>query len=206
MGGSGGSKRESRLARDEEQQRQGRVREGTARVNTIFDSQFNENFFDQRKKAFTNYAAPQVEDQYGDAQEQLTYALARGGNLNSSTRADKVGDLQKQYDLNMQKVADQALSSATESRNAVEDARGNLINTVTATGDAQGAANSALARASALSQPQAFSPLSQLFADFTSGLGQQAALERSAALGSPFKPRYDTGLFGAGANSIKVQK
>lgn len=194
------------MARIDESMRQERVRQGTERIGSIFDGQFNDDFFDQRRDAFVNYATPQLEDQFGDAQKQLTFALARGGLLDSSVRADKSAELQKKYDLNKQQIADKALSSSTESRNAVEDARSNLVATLNATGDAQGAANSAISRASALSQPASFSPLTQLFSDFTAGLGQQAALERAAAYsgGMVRPPRYETGLFGPSANSVKV--
>lgn len=196
------------MARADEQARQAQIRAGTERIGGIFDGQFNDAFFDKRKQAFLDYATPQLEDQFGDAQKQLTFALARGGNLDSSVRGEKSAELQKQFDLNKQQIADKALASSTESRNAVEDARSNLVATLNATGDAQGAANSAISRATALSQPAQFNPLTQLFADFTSGLGQQAALERADSLfgrgvgGAPVG-RYNTGLFGAN-RSVKV--
>jgi hypothetical protein len=209
MGGKSGGNKAANQARADEQARQAKIREGTERIGGIFDSQFNDQFFDGRRQAFLDYARPQLEDQFGDAQKQLTFALARGGNLDSSVRGQKSAELQKQFDLNQQQIADKALSSSTESRNAVEDARSNLVATLNATGDAQGAANSAIARASALSQPVAFSPLTQLFADFTQGLGQQAALERADSLfgrgaGGEQIGRYNTGLFGSN-KSMKVQ-
>jgi hypothetical protein len=158
---------------------------------------FDDNFFSGRRQAYIDYASPQLEEQYGDAQKQLTYALTRSGNLDSSMRADKSAELQKMYDLNKQKIADDALSYETQSRNAVEDARSNLIATLNATGDAQGAANAALARSQALSQAPAYNPLSQLFTDFTAGLGTQAAMERAeAASQGGYKSKYNTGLFG----------
>jgi hypothetical protein len=209
MGGKSGGNKAANQARADEQARQSKIREGTDRIGGIFDSQFNDQFFDGRKQAFLDYARPQLEDQFGDAQKQLTFALARGGNLDSSVRGQKSAELQKQFDLNQQQIADKALSSSTESRNAVEDARSNLVATLNATGDAQGAANSAISRASALSQPAAFSPLTQLFADFTQGLGQQAALERADSLfgrgvGAAPVSRYNTGLFGTN-RSMKVE-
>lgn len=166
---------------------------------------FNDQFFADRRKAFLDYATPQLEDQYGDAQRQLTFALARNGTLDSSIRADKAAELQKKYDLNKQMIADQAVASETDARNAVEDARANLIATLNASGDAQGAAQSALARAAALSKPAAYSPLTQLFADFTSTLGTQAALERANYYsGGQTGARYSTGLFAPNRGAVKV--
>lgn len=206
MGGGNSGANEARQAREAEAARQAGIRAGTERVNNIFDGQFNDQFFDGRRQAFLDYARPQVEDQFGDAQEQLTFALARGGNLNSSTRAQKSADLQQRFDLANQEVADKGLAQANEARNAVESARSDLIGMLNATGDAQGAANSALSRAATLSQPTGFSPVSQMFGDFTAGLGQQAALERASAFsGGQVQPRYNTGLFGAPRNAVTVR-
>lgn len=201
MGGKGGGG-EAAQARADEYARQEQVRGGTDRINNIF-GQFDDNFFRGRRDAFANYALPQVEDQKSDAERELTYALARGGNLNSSTRASKAADLQKTYDLTKQQVADQALASETSARNAVEDSRANLIATLNATGDATGVANQALSRSAALSQPAAYSPLTNLFADFTNTLGTQAALERANAYsGGATGVRYNTGLFAPSNKSV----
>lgn len=182
--------------RDQEQQRQQAIRRGTRRVDKIFDNQFTPDFFASQRQNYIDYANPQLEDQYGDAQKELTFALARGGNLDSSTRGDQVSELQKLYDLNKQKVADDARSYATQARSSVEDTRQGLITTLNATADAGGAASQAIARASALSTPPTYNPLTDLFAQFTSGLGTQAALEKANYYsGGQVPVRYNTGLF-----------
>lgn len=203
MGKKGGGNDEAKRAREEEERRQARIRDGTKRIGDIFGKNFNDEFFDNRQKSYVDYATPQLEDQYGDAQKQSTFALARSGLLDSTVRGEKAGELQKLYDLQKQKIGDDALSYGTQARNSVEDARANLISTLNVTGDAEGAANAALTRSSALSQPVAYSPLTQLFSTFTNGLGQQAAMERSASYGGP-APRYNTGLFG-NTGSVKVR-
>lgn len=202
MGGKGGGG-EAAAARADEQARQEQIRGGTSRINDIFGGQFNDDFFANRRKAFLDYANPQLEDQYGDAQKELTFALTRGGNLNSSTRAQKAGDLQTKYNLNKQMVSDQAIASETDARNAVEDTRANLIATLNATGDATGVANQALTRSAVLSKPAAYSPLANLFADFTSTLGTQAALERANYYsGGQTGSRYTTNLFTPNSGSV----
>jgi hypothetical protein len=169
-----------------------------------FDGGFTDEFFNTLRQNYINYATPQLEDQHSKAEKELTFSLARSGNLNSSVRGQQAGELQQMYDLNKQKVADDALAYETTSRTGIEDARANLIQTLNATGDAEGAANSALARANALSKPSAYSPLSQLFSDFTAGLGAQAAQERAeAASGGSYSSKYNTGLFG-NAGRVKV--
>lgn len=166
---------------------------------------FTDDFFKQQRQNYIDYATPQLETQRGDASKELAFALSRAGLTNSSVRAQKEADLKQTYDLNKQQIADQALSYETEARNSVEDARANLISTLNATGDAEGAASAAIARASALSKPQAYSPLSNLFADFTSALGTQAALEKANYYsGGQSGGRYNTGLFSPRSGSVQV--
>lgn len=196
---SGGN--EAALARKDEQERQARIRAGTERVNTIFDGQFNDSFFDGQAKRYTDYAMPQVDEQRGKANKELTFALSRSGQLEGSTRADLSGELQKRYELQSQKVRDDALAFGTNARNNVEGARTDLVGMLNATGDAEGAARSAISRSAALSQPAAYSPITNLFADFTAGLGTQAAAERAYAYGGP-RPTYNTGLFAPRAGAV----
>jgi hypothetical protein len=159
---------------------------------------FGGDFFANRRKAYMDYATPQLQKQYGDAQRQLTYALDRGGNLDSSAAAVQTGDLTSLYGTNKQAVADKAVGYENEARTAVEDARSDLVKTLNVTGDAEGAARGAINRASALSRPDPYSPLSQLFADFTATLGTQAAMERAEASSRKNYAKYDTGLFAPG--------
>jgi hypothetical protein len=225
-GKSGGN--EAKRAREDEQRRQERIRGGTTAINSIFDGgtyrpitnasgrvaygdevtkpgQFTDDFFNQRRQSFLDYAQPQVDEQYGDARKELTFALARGGLLDSSVRGQKSGELQKMFDLNSQNVADQALSYETQARTGVEDARQNLIATLSATGDAQGAVNSALSRSAALSQSPAYSPLGQLFSDFTANLGVSAAQDRAATMSGGWYNPGGPSNFSMTPGRMKVQ-
>lgn len=196
-----GGNDEAARARQEEQERQQRIRSGTSRVGGIFDKQFNSDFFNRQQGNYLNYATPQLDDQHRDAQKELTYALARAGTLESSSRADLGGELQKKYGIARQKIADDALAYKNKSRTSVEDARANLIAMLNNTGDAEGAAQAAIRRSEALSQPAAYSPLSQMFQDFTASLGSNAAAERSYAAGAPRLPR-GTRWFGPHSGSV----
>jgi hypothetical protein len=182
-------------ARQDELARQQRVREGTSKVNSIFDGQFNDGFYEGQQKRYIDYAMPQVDDQKQKASKELLFAMDRNGQTEGSVRADLSGELQKRYDLQAQKVRDDGLAYGTNARTNVEGARADLISMLNATGDAEGAATSAVARSAALSQPAAYSPLSNLFADFTGALGTQAAAERAYAYGGGPRPTVSTGLF-----------
>jgi len=200
----GGGNNEAARAREEEAARQGRIRQGTNQIDSIF-SRFNDDFFRKQRDSYTNYALPQLQQQRDDAARDLTFALDRTGQLGGSVRAQKTGELQRLFDLNEQQIRDQALAHESQARTGVENARADLVGMLNATGDTQGAVNSALSRATVLTQPQAYSPLGQLFADFTGALGIQAAQERAAAAsGGMYRPRYDTGLFG-GSGRVTVR-
>jgi hypothetical protein len=183
-------------ARSEEQARQQGIRDGTTRISDMFDTQFNDDFFQGRAKSYEDYALPQVNDQFGDAKKQLVYALTRRGALDSTSRASQEADLEKRRAIQETSVKDQALNYANTAKANVEGARSDLVNTLNATGDVDAAVNSATTRAQVLSAVPAYSPVSQLFGDFTAGLGKQAAAERAFSYGAGPRPAVVTGLFG----------
>jgi hypothetical protein len=194
----------ARDSRRDEAARQARIRQGNQSIASTFDTQFSDDFFTGIRNSYSNFARPQLDDQMDKAREQLTYALARSGTLDSSIRGEQSADLQKTYDTNLQDITDKARQYENDQRTSVEGARADLVSTLQATGDAQGASNAALARARTLSATPAYSPLSQLFQDSTALLGQQAALERSYSLGYGNRPRFNTGLFGAPSSAVRV--
>jgi len=251
-GGNDNSATIAAQARADEAARQAKIRDGTARINSLFDGTpytpaaaptsgpglsvgdakafvasggavggqaaapepapfdnggfkgFNEDFYNGRKQSYLDYALPQLDQQAADARKQLTFALDRSGTLNSSTRAEKEAQLQRETDAARQGLYDKANATATDARGNVEAARADLIKMLSSTGDVEGAVNSALSRANALSAPTAFSPLSALFDNFTSALGTQAAAERAQYYSNgAVKAPFNTGLF-APSGSVRV--
>ena len=197
-----GSQSEVDKIRAEEVARQKRITRGTNKITKLFDKQFDKNFFKQQAANYTNYALPQLNDQHADAARQLTFALDRRGALDSSSRSSLGAELEKKRALAEADIKARAGDYRTEAMANVEGARSDLLNTLRSTGDAQGAVNSANARAKILSRPTSYSPLTALFADFTSMLGQQAAAERAFAYGTGPKPTYSTGLFGTPSGAV----
>lgn len=206
MGKKGGTDTaaEAKAAREAEAARQAKIREGTSQINTLFDGQFNDAFFDGRRDSFTNYALPQLNDQYGDALKQLTFALDRRGALDSSSRVNMQSRLERQRALQEQDIKSKALDYAGGARSDIEGSRAELIAALNATGDVESAVNGATARAKALSAVPAYSPLAAMFSDFTSTIGQEAAAQRAYDYSaSPLSK--GTSLYGAQAKSVKVR-
>lgn len=194
---------EAKRARQDEEARQARIREGTENINTTF-GQFDDDFFGGRRQSYVDFARPQIDEQYGDAKDQLTYGLARSGLGSSSIAGEQYADLEKDYTVNLQDIVDKARAYETEARNSVEGARADLVAMLNSTGDAVGAGNAAINRSAALSKAPAYSPIGQLFTDFSAGLSQQAALERAEAASGRDYARYNTGLFGASPGAVKT--
>lgn len=190
MGTSGGN--DSAYYRQQEQDRQDRIRRGTASIGNTFDRTFTPAFFDRQRQNFDNYALPQLHDQKTAADKSLLYSLSRSGNLESSTRAGQEGDLQREYGQRSQQIADQGLSFENQTKGNVADARDNLVATLNATGDATAASQSAINRAQTLSQPATYDPIGSLFSDVTGNIANTAAAQRAA---------YYAGQYGAGGGS-----
>lgn len=205
-GGKGGSSNDNSalMAQMQEAQRQARISAGTDAINSTFDKQFTPDFYAKQAKGYEDYAMPQLRDQYANQQKQLTYNLARTGNLDSSGRASQEADLSKALQSNEQQVAATGQNMANQSRGAVETARTNLVNSLNATGNAEGAANNAATQATALAAQPAYSPIGDMFSTFTGALGQQANLEKMAAMfPGAVTPQYNTGLFGYSGRAVK---
>ena len=202
-GGKGGSGAAD-AARAEEAARQERIRAGTQSINSTFDSQFNDEFYEERRQSYLDYATPQLEQQYDDARKSLTYALDRAGTTDSSIRAAREAELQRAYDTNMRTLSDTALNYENDARNNVESARASLVQQLNASADQDAAIQNATSRAEALSAPVGYSPIGQMFSSFTGALGQQAQYEQTAGLTGP-SSYYNTGLFGPSKKSVSVQ-
>lgn len=172
-GGGGGDDTYARLAREDELARQARIKEGMASIDKGFKG-FDDAFFAKRARAYTNYATPQVVDQYGKQQENLAYNLARSGLTASSEASRNAGELQRQYNLAKSTIAGEALNQSNRARQDVESNRADLIAQLNATGDARAAANATISRANSMMQDQGFSPIGNLFQATTGLLGNAA--------------------------------
>jgi hypothetical protein len=87
-------------ARDRENLRQQRIREGRGIIDRQFSQLMNPNdtFYKRYQRGARDVYFPQIQRQYADANKELTYRLADAGTLRSSAAADMTADLVRQND------------------------------------------------------------------------------------------------------------
>jgi hypothetical protein len=199
----GGKSGSSGSARADEAARQAQIRAGTAQVNQTFDSQFTDDFYKGRRDAYTQYATPQLQQQYEDAQKELVYALSRQGLTDSSVRSAREAELTRLFNIRNQEVADKAADYEKSARSSVEDARTGIVSQLNSSANADQAARDAATRAVTLSQGDQYNPLTNLFSDFVGTLGKQAAQERAEARsGGAYRANFNTGLFAPRSGAV----
>jgi hypothetical protein len=170
----------AQIARAEEAKRQARIAEGQTGIDTAFTG-FNDEFYDKYNNDYTGYYAPQLDDQYSDAVKRLTLQLAQSGNLTGSVGATQLSDLQKHYDQQKLAITNQGQSAVQALRSNIDNKKSQLYADNRAAGD-PGAASAAAASAAQFLQPTApSSPLANVFGDFFSNLGNNAAIKNARA-------------------------
>src|SRR5262245_48615275 len=104
MGGGGAPD-----AGKEEEKRQKQIRKGVSAIDKQF-AMFDPAFYDRLGSSYDAFAAPQVDQQYKDASDQLQFALARQyGTTNTSEAASRYAKLAKAKADAEAQVADQRL-------------------------------------------------------------------------------------------------
>lgn len=188
-------RRQQRRARSQEEQRQARIEEGLGRIRSIFDGGGEyagvAPVLDQRKAAMEGYYMPQLEQQFGDAKNNLTFALSRAGLLNSSAAGEKQADLVESYGLERGNVLANIARDQASTKSNINQQRSAIEAALRASGDQSAAADQALQSAATFSQDQPnLSPLGPLFFGISEAVGarqrgQQVAEIRRAATPAP---------------------
>lgn len=150
------------IARQQADERQGAIRQGQQQIDRQFGV-FDAPYYDKFKKDYTDYYNPQVDEQFGDAKQKLTYNLARTGTRDSSGGQKQFGDLVEAYGQQREGVANKAIQGASALRGQVEQSKSDLYSQNTAAADPALAGISASTRAGALQSPGVYSPIGDLF-------------------------------------------
>jgi len=195
-GGSGGDTGASE-ARAEEEARQERIRDSRAAIDTIFNT-YDEDFYDRQRDAYLDYATPQVEEQFGDAMRELTFALARSGKLDSALAGRREAKAQKMKDKAMTQVNQQGDDLVSTMKGKMISAKGDLYDQASSLADVDAVRTLAISDFDTSSKPPVYNPITDLFVKVTEGMATQADLERRQ------KSRYDSGLFSTSDSSKNI--
>lgn len=177
-GGDGGAG----AARQQEEDRQARIRAATETVNGVFNSSNRDALYGSHKQAVYDLNATDVNKQYEEAERQNRFGLARNGLLGGSTDVDSNAQLQEKTNEGLMKATGVADQAAANLKTADERTRQGLISMAQSgidTGTAQTMALRNLdATAQSASAQRQGASIGGLFNDLS-----QAYLMRSALAG-----------------------
>lgn len=155
----------------DENKRQDDVLAGRANIDNTFGGTFNDDFYKKYGEAFTGNYLPQLDDQFKDTKQKLSYALAGRGIEDSTAGIKKKAQADKAYN-------DKRLAIAGESTDAVNKLKTNVNNQQNAayalnetSADPQAATNRATADVTTLAAAPTYSALGDAFAGLLDGIG-----------------------------------
>ena len=192
------AKQQADEAAAKEAQRQATITQDRQAIDTQF-GQFTPEYFNKVASDYTSYYNPQLEKQYSNAQRDLTLSLAGRGVLDSSIAARQLGDLTSTYTQQQAQISDQAASARTKAQGDMQQAKSDLYGLADTAADPTTVQQTALTRANAVSAPQVYSPLGNVFANALGfGINNAATSYTAQQLGYP-----NTGLSSlAGINPL----
>jgi hypothetical protein len=178
-------------------QKQQAITTGMTNINNAFAG-FDQNYFDSLAKNYTDYATPQLQDQYNLQKKNIIYNLARGGNLGSSVYGDQMALLDKQNAQDMATIQGTGQDYANTAKQNVQSAKQNVVNQLNTTYDVAGTNTEALQQAQLMAATPSFSPLGSMFANVSA----LAAQNKLASQGYGAGMSGVAGPTGAGTGSF----
>lgn len=143
-------------------------------------------FFDKAKDDYLSYYMPQFDRQEQEARRRMIVGLSRSGNLDGSVGQKTQADFSVDATTNRQRIIDEALKYSQGIRSNIEQTKGNLRSQLEAGSGVENIAAQAAAQANALTAPAAFSPLGELFKNYTG-----AVANSTIAQGDPRFPNAE---------------
>lgn len=128
---SGPSNKSSKAAQKAEQDRVRAISSTQSRINSIFDNPGREGEISDYVGALREKGTLDLNEQKAENDRLLKFALARGGQIGSSTQVDQQRDLSEAYGRGLLDIERGAQSAGADLRMADEDARARLISMAT---------------------------------------------------------------------------
>lgn len=141
------------------------------RTPTFAVSQGITPYLDQRRSALEDFNFSQLADQQSDAQDDLTFALARAGLGRSTVASERQSDFENEIALAAAKIQSDIESDISSTRRNFERERQAAEAALRASGDRSSAVDAATRSVANLSEAPSLSILPDLFAGAASGIG-----------------------------------
>lgn len=168
LGGSPPKDNSAEIARQQADDREAKINQGKSSIDQAFNV-FDPAYYSKYTKAFTDNYNPEVDRQFGVARQGVRYDTARKGTTDSTAGIKEFGDLTREYGVQKQNIASQAIDATNKLRSDVEGQKNTLYAQNTASADPALSSIQALSSAGALGQPAQYSPLGNLFAGAING-------------------------------------
>lgn len=174
------------LAVQQQQQQQQNVTQAVNQINQTF-SGFGPSFYNQAGQDYTNWAAPQVQQQYQQNEQSLQDKLANQGLTNSSASEQEQGQLKEALAQAQEQVGNTAQSQVQSLQQQVAQEKAGLIEQANVANDPLSVAQQAISTAAGVQAPSITQPLGNLFQGFANTyLGSQLANTYNPTLYSSF--------------------
>ena len=163
-------RQEAERARQEEEARQARIAAGMTQIGQVFGGL--DGVIDQRRGAMEGFYLPQLDKRFGDAKEDLTFALSRAGQLTSSVAGEKQADLSEAFGLERARIESDIAADLASTRGGMNQQRAAIEAALRSSGDATAASNAALAAATNFRQDQpTLNPIGDIFGGVAMNIG-----------------------------------
>lgn len=188
------------------QQRENLIGLGDYMISDAFGNTFNDDYYNNYQQSSLDYYMPQLQDQYQDARENVTFDLARKGTLQSSTAGETFGDLSKRFEQQKGDVTNRVQDMVDQAREAASQARSSLQQYNQSVADPR-QVDQRLTDSIDRVQAQApeTTPLGQAFSDYLT-----APLTTAAQVGGAAAKKYGPTLFDSkrsgSSSSYNVQR
>jgi hypothetical protein len=206
MGGGQADNSAAQIAQQQKQDeadREAKVTQGQGEIDQAF-SQFNDPYFNKFQTDYFNAQKPQIDQQYSDAKDALSSALADRGILSSTIAGTAFGKLDQAHGDQTAAATNQAADAANQFKNQIDQEKTNLYSLNSASADPSTIATQAEGASAALVPPTGPTQLGNLFG---SVLSPYVNYQRAATF-APYGMPYATSGFssaptgGSGSSTV----
>jgi hypothetical protein len=177
-------------------QQQAGVAQGTQAVNQAF-SGFTPQFYQGRTQAYINAAEPQLQNQYQNTLQNLTYRLGNQGLTNSSA-GNYLGNQLNQYtNQQQQNIGNQAYAATQGLEQQVANSQNQILGQLSASYNPTIASQQALNAAANFATPSPAPAIGNLFQDWTNIYGTQ----QQSSIAAQYPYYYGQSAYGPSAGS-----